>query len=254
MDKTSILALVVAIVAVIGVVVVASLKTGAPITVNTSPLDQRNILTVSGTKDLEVAPDQAEILVQVITNATTAKDASNQNKLLVSKVMAEIQSEGVAKSDIETQDVYLNKLTDWDYQAQKQIDRGYQQVTTLKVTVKNLDNTGSVLDAAITGGANSIQDVSFSLTPAAEAQYKKDALDAATQMAADKAKILAGAAGATLGKVTAINENSYVVTPWRYAGAMMDVASSKAAGAAPTPINPQKVSLSVSVTVSYELS
>ena len=248
---------VLAVIAVIGIIAVSSFKAAAPVTINSGPQSpDRNILTVSGTSDMKVAPDEAVIQLQVVTNDSTAKGASSQNQVLLNKVMSALKAQGLEDKDIETTNVYLNKLTEWDYKNMVQVDKGYQQQTSLKVTIKDLKKVGDVLDAAVQAGANSVQDISFELQPATEQAYKKQALAAAASSAKDKAQTLADASGAHLGKITALSENSYNVIPYYY-GLQQKALSMDSAGsvAAPsTPINPQQVSLSVSVSLSYELN
>ena len=136
----------------------------------------------------------------------------------------------------------------------KQLDRGYQQITTIKITTKKLDAVGDVLDAAVQAGANSVQDVSFSLTPESEATYKEQALASAAKVAKSKAQTLASASGATLGRITSLSENSYNVQPYYYNTRSVAMDASAGSEKAPTPISPEKVSLSVSVTIGYELN
>lgn len=210
---------------------------------------QRNILTSTGTHVLEVAPDQAIIRLEIITNGTTAKEASDENRVLSAQVMTALLGQGLNKEDIETLNVYLNKATRWDPKEQQYTELGYEQRTTLKLTVRDLTKVGTILDTAIANGANSVQDISFELQPATQTRYKEQALTDATRVAVQKARILARAADAELGRVTSVSENSYNYVPYVYN--TRDVAE-KGADAS-TPINPQKVSISVSVTVSYEL-
>lgn len=253
-NTTSSLLVVLAIIAVLGVVVVSSFQASQPITVNTGDQSpDRNILTVTGTHELQVAPDQATITFSVITDDMSAKVASQENSDLMNAIVTALRAQGVAASDIETINIYLTKLTEWDYNRQRNIDKGYQQTATVKVTTKNLDGVGAILDAAIGAGANNVQDVAFSLTPTAEATYKEQALTEAAQVAKTKAQTLASASGASLGRITSLSENSYNYQPYYYntrSVMMADAGAEKA----PTPISPEKVSISVSVSIGYELN
>ncbi len=229
--------LVIALVAVIGLVVY-----------NFSKTEERNILTVSGTHEMEVAPDQGVIVFQVVTREATAGTASVSNRELMNKVMAELEAQGIDDSDVETTAVYLNKVTEWENNSI--VEKGYEQQTTVKVTVNDLTKVGSVLDAAISGGANSIQSVEFKLKPESETAYKQEALVKATEVAKTKAQTLVNAAGARLGKITSLSESSYVPSI-RYNS--YDYVVKESAGMAPTPISPELVSLSVTVNINYEI-
>ena len=240
-DNTNKMFVVIAIIAIIGLVAVSVFRPS-------TRQEQRDsdVLTSTGTYQLEVAPDQAVLRIEVVTNASTPKDASEQNRILVASVMNALKNQGLAASDIETSNIYLNKVTQWDYKEQKNINNGYQQITTLKITVADLTKVGTVLDAAVGAGATGIQDISFELKPTTQQQYKQQALTEATKVAAQKASTLASAAQVQLGKVKTVNEDSYNYAPYYY-NAKQVVADE----APQTQISPQKVTISVSVTISY---
>lgn len=231
--------LVLALIAVLGLVAFSFTKLEKP---------ERDIITVSGTHQLEVAPDQGIIVLEVVTRDQSASVASKENANLLNKVFEAIKAEGVADSDLETTNVYLSKVTEWENNSM--VDKGYEQRTTVKVTVNDLAKVGAVLDAAVSGGANSIQSVEFRLKPESESRYKQEALAKATELAKTKAQTLATTAGAKLGKITSLSESSY--TPvWYNRYNVYDKAMESMPSA--TPISPEKVSLSVTVSISYEL-
>jgi uncharacterized protein YggE len=206
-------------------------------------------LSVSGTQVLEVAPDEAVILLDVSTRGKDAASVSAENKVLVNKVMAALKDQGVAASDIETTGLSLHRWFEWNNKDMTNEDKGYEQVNSIRITTSNLDKVGSILDAAIAAGANSVQDVQFKLKDATEEQYKEQAMQQATAIAKKKASVLAKAAGTELGKVTSISESGGY-QPWYY-NAKMDFAAADAGSA--TQISPQKVSLSMTVNLNYEL-
>jgi hypothetical protein len=254
-NRTGTLPLVIAALAVLGLVAVALLRPPAPISVTTGPQSpDRNILTVTGTHELEVAPDEAALTLEVVTRYPTAAQASDMNRDLMGKVVAAIKAQGIKDAEIETTNVYLQKVQEWDYERQRSVDKGYEQRTTIRVTVKDLTNVGSVLDTAVAAGANSVQDIEFRLTPESQTKYKEQALAEAAKTAKGKAETLARASGATLGRITSLSENSFNYQPW-YANSRAVMAFDVAgAEKAPTPINPEMVTITVSVSIGYELA
>ncbi len=237
---------IVALVAVIGLVVVAA------IAVNGHKDQQQDLVTVTGTSQMDVAPDQAVMVFQVQTNGTDAKDVSAQNKQLLQQVMAALDAQGIPKEKIETTGVTLQRRTEYDGTLRRMVDRGYQQVTTVKVTVEDLTKVGPVLDATINAGANAVQDVSFELKPATQERVKQQVLADATKAAKTKAQILADAAGARLGGIAQLSESSYIRPMTYNVKTVMDMAGGMAESA-PTPISPQQVTVEASVSMAYEL-
>lgn len=236
-------------VALLGLIVVAII--GVATTCDRNEHQYQNVLTVSGTHELDVSPDEAVLVVQVMTRGEKAAAVSAENKELTMKVTTALQSLSSVQSELETTGVTLQRWTEWNGKDQSYSDKGYEQITTLKITTDSIDRVGTLLDAAVAAGANSVVDVTFQLKPETEERYTSQALMAATQAAKAKAQLLADAAGAKLGDLTSLNENSYV-RPYYY-NTKSEMAFSDAADAAPTPVLPQKVTIQASVGMSYEL-
>ncbi len=233
--------------AVISIMVVAIIAIGTAHEVKTN--EQQNSLSVSGTQVLEVAPDQAVIMLSVDTRGKDAATVSAENKAIMEKVNAALLAQGLAKDQIETTGFTLQRWYEWNGKDQVNEDKGYLQQNTIKVTTDNLDKVGAILDAAVLAGANNVQDVNFKLKTATEEQYKKQALIQATGIAKSKAETLAKAAETRLGQVTSISESGGY-QPWYY-NSKMDSGLANVAGS--TPISPQKVSLSMTVSMTYDL-
>jgi hypothetical protein len=231
-----------AFIALIGLILVASLKTMGPF--NLSP--QQELLTVSGMSQTDVAPDEAVLTLQVVSRGDTAKDVSAENRQALSDVMTALAGQELPAGAVETTGLLLDRWTEWDPKSQTMVERGYEQITTLKVTVTVMESVGTVLDAAVNAGANSVQEIVFQLRPETEQKLKEAALREATAAAKAKAKVLAEASGAKLGKIASLSETSEV-RPWYYAP------KAAAVDTAPTPINPQKVTVTASVNMAYEL-
>jgi len=114
---------------------------------------------------------------------------------------------------------------------------GYTASNTVTATIKKIGDAGDVVDAAVAAGANQVSGPNL-LASDQDAAYR-NALKSAVAQARSKAETLAGAANATLGKMTAMVEGGGVV-PLPATGARDSVA----------PIEPgtQRIEASVSVT------
>ena len=109
-----------------------------------------------------------------------------------------------------------------------------------------MDHIGATLDKATAAGANSIHSVQFCSTLSASAQ--DEAMTLAVQDALRKGQLLAGAAGLTVGGILSITESTggHYTTPVMYKTAGM-------ADAASNVILPDDLSISASVTITFEL-
>ena len=212
-----------------------------------------NTMSVSGTAELTVAPDQGIVYVDVLTDGKTAKEAQDKNKGIANNVIDAIQKTGVTGDNIETSNYYLYKKTDWDPKTGKEIDAGYQLTHTLKVTTTNLEGLGAMVDAAIAAGANGVNRITFGLTKNTEKQVRDLALSKATQAAQDKAESIAKNLGVKLVKVSSVYESNFYYTPYDYMPNYRNEMGAAAVDAS-SQISPQKVDVTSSISVSYEIA
>jgi uncharacterized protein YggE len=219
-----------------------SSKTAARTTalvVNSASVSDHTV-TVSGSSVVTSKPDEAVISLGVQTQAQNATDALRQNASKMNGVIDAITGAGIDRSDISTDSVSLSPQTNND----GTLVVGYIAQNSVSVTVHDLSKAGPVIDAANSSGANIVNGISFTVSqndPALTA-----ALTAAVKDAKSRADAMAAGAGATVGDVISITDQSTPQpVPFAYDKAM-------AAGSA-TPIEPGTVSTTVTVTAVWAL-
>ncbi|HET6683219.1 MAG TPA: SIMPL domain-containing protein [Gaiella sp.] len=197
------------------------------------PPASADTVTVSGDGAVLAVPDRAEISAGVETRARTARAALQANATAMERVLEALRSGG--GTDVTTETVSLS--TSFDDQGSP---NGFVASNIASATVA-FDKAGSLIDTAVAAGANTIYGPSPSRSDA-DALYRR-ALAKAVNDAAERAAVLAKAAGRELGRVTAISESGAAPVPF----------AAKAAADASTPVEsgPQETTASVSVT--YEL-
>ena len=197
------------------------------------PPASADTVTVTGEGTVLAVPDRAEISAGVETRAQTARAALQANATAMERVLKALRSGGGA--DITTETVSLS--TSFDDQGSP---NGFVASNIASATVA-FDKAGSLIDAAVAAGANTVYGPSASRSDA-DALYRV-ALAKAVDDAAERAAVLAKAADRDLGRVTAILESGASPIPF----------AAKAAADASTPVEsgPQETTASVSVT--YEL-
>jgi uncharacterized protein YggE len=237
---------IVSVIAVIGLVLVSCLL------VLSTKENTKDTLSVSGMAELTVAPDKAEIYLNVVTLAPTANKAQADNKEISAKVIAALKTAGVKDTDIETSNYYLNKKQDWNSKEQTYEDKGYELTHTIKVTTTSVDAAGELVDKAISAGANGVERVSFGLTKELEKKVREEALAKATIAAKEKAISIAQNSEVKLGKISSIQESNFYYQPFEanvrntYAKEASDVMGGSI-------IAPQKVDVSSSIQISYKI-
>jgi uncharacterized protein len=208
-----------------------------------------NTITVSGTAELDTAPDEADISLGVQTLDKDAAVSQKNNADIMVKVMSAVESAGIPKADISTSQYSLSELQEWNPQTQQYVSKGFQTTNSLIVNTKDLSLIGNVIDAAANAGANNIGGITFKLSKDTEAAVKQQVLSLAAQNGKDKAIAIASSLKVILGKLSQVSETQFYYNP-----VSMDSASVKSSGAAaPTPITPNDVTTSATLTIVYEV-
>lgn len=211
------------------------------------PVLQGTRLDISATGESKRVPDVAVISAGVVTQAAEAAGAMRENAQRMSAVVAALRKAGVAERDIATSTVTLNPQYRYGENVPPVIT-GYQAVNTVTVRFREVAKSGAVLDALVAQGANQINGPSLQLDQpeAAEDEARADAV----RKARARAELYAGAAGLKVKRILSISESGGYVPqpPMPYA-----VRSMAGKEAADTAILPGEQTISVTVSVSFEL-
>ena len=202
------------------------------------PFPVGQTIVVIGRGVVEAAPDRALVTIGAQAIRPNAQDAQAQVSSTMTQVLQRVMALGIPRERIQTVEINLFPQR----RPQSGEITGYQAVQRVRVTVDDLALVGRVLDAAVTGGANLLDGVSFTLRDAGS--YRARAFAAAAQDARATANALAGAAGVTIARVVRIEE----------VGSAVPVTRGFAAPAAPeatTPVLPGTLSVSAQVRVVF---
>jgi uncharacterized protein len=197
-------------------------------------------ITVSATGEVEAAPDRAALELGVETQAPSAQSALAQNAERLNRVLAALRKAGVVKDDLKTSQVSLWPQREGDGSTVT----GYQATNTVSAELE-VEEAGAAIDAAVGAGANVVSGPALSVDER-DALYR-EALAKAVEAARAKADAVAGAAGVSVGRVTAVVES---------AGDDQPPIAYEAARAMPTatPIEPGTEEIAATVTVTFAVA
>jgi uncharacterized protein YggE len=198
-------------------------------------------VTVEGTGTARGVPDTATFTFGQETKGATAKAALAGNAAAMRRVISALLRAGVAKDDLQTQDVsvYPRENENGDVV-------GFSASGSVIATVRRLARAGAVIDAAVAAGADETSGPQFDRSSKSELTQK--ALRDAFADARAKAETLAREAGASLGEARRIEESSQMPQPVpfaQYRAATLDAA---------TPIEPGTQQAHATVTVTFSLA
>lgn len=205
--------------------------------------DEKRI-TVNGEASVDRAPDMATISIGVTTVAETAAAALAGNSKDMAAVIERLKASGIGAGDLQTNGISVNP--NWSSTSSSggasQID-GFTAANTLTVAIRDVNALGTILDASVADGANTLYGVTFGL--ADNRPVLDEARKAAVKDARAKAELLAEAAGVKLGDLVSITEGG------GYGGPMPMF---KADAASAVPVEQGQVSTQASVAVSWEIA
>ncbi|HEY3743448.1 MAG TPA: SIMPL domain-containing protein [Bryobacteraceae bacterium] len=161
----------------------------------------RTSITATGEATVSANPDQATVSFSISTTAATASDASNQNAVLTTSVIAALKAAMVASDTLSTISYSLYP----NYNNAGNLT-GYTATNTIQVVTGDLTSPGKLIDTATQAGATRVQGLSFSLKniePLRAQALQQAAAAAQTQVAA-----IALGLGVKLGSVISASDSS----------------------------------------------
>lgn len=118
-------------------------------------------LRVDGIGTIKVQPNIAVAFLGVITENKELSKAQVDNAAKTQKVIDAILKLGIEEKDIKTESFSITP--EYDFVEGKQVFRAYRVNNNLRVTVRNVQDIGKVIDTAVASGANAVYNVNFSL-------------------------------------------------------------------------------------------
>jgi uncharacterized protein len=217
----------------------------ASLSVPALALAEAGQITVTGNASVQAAPDMASVSLGVTTTGTTAAEALTANSAALQAVLDRLAAAGIEAKDIQTSNLSVNPNYQSYDGSSPQVIQNYSASNMLTVTVRKLDTTGAVLDAAVKDGANTLNGLTFGLSdprPNEDAARKAAVADAMA-----RAKLLAEAAGAHLGTIVSISEGGVYAPPLPMATMKMDAAPA-------VPLASGTLDIQAAVTMVFELA
>ncbi len=212
---------------------------------------EKTTINVNGQSTIKAEADEVSVYVGIETTESTSEESKNANAEISDSVLAALKLAGIPDTDIETSSYYIYPEYDWSNN--KQDLTGYKTSNVLKITTKDFDKVGMIVDSSVNAGATTIQSINFELSQDKQNEVKTEAISKATEDAKAKAEATAQGLNAKLGKVKTVTIQDYNYYPFPiYAsadgGAALDVKRVQE-----TVIQPSSLDVSSTVNVVFEL-
>jgi uncharacterized protein len=216
----------------------------------TAPAQPRTMV-VSGNGTVSLTPDIAYIYIGVHTDDPDLASGVSRNNTQAQTLVDALKKAGIDGKDIQTSNfsVYTNGNQNYDKATGQATNAGvyYSVDNTVYVTMRDLSKLGTILNTAVSSGANSINSISFDVADktAAMVEARQKAMTNASSLAAELAKT----AGLKLGEIQNVSYSDYSPSPYYGMGG-----GGAAAPNASVPIQPGQTQISVTVSVTYTIN
>jgi uncharacterized protein YggE len=230
---------------ILAALVIAALPLTFAVSASAQNTPPGRTIEVGGTGEARTSPDTAELSVAIETTGKTAEEAANRNASLADKVTAALKSKLGDKGKISTGGYSLNPQYDQRPGHENPTIIGYTAQNSIVVETGAIDLVGALIDSAISAGANRVDYLNFTVKN--DIKPRTEAITIATRDARAQADALASALGVKLGKVvkaTTLAEARPI--PMQRPMAM-------AAMRAATPVEPGEVTVSATVSLTFEI-
>lgn len=206
-------------------------------------------LSVTGSGTVLVESDLAIVTVGVQETSKDVLEAQSTVNEKIAAIKQALLDAGVEESEINTDSI--NIYANYDYSDNTEVIVGYTARNSLSVRTTDMDNVGSLIDAAFVAGANTLDNVQFTVQD--DTQAREQALTMAVEDARRKADVLASAAGLQVASIERISEGGVSVYDSMRNYAADTVMAAEESGGAGTLVQAALVSVDATVSMEFEL-
>jgi len=206
--------------------------------------------TRPGTRKLFVEPDDgAEPVLEVIRDARRSVDVVVY-LLTERSVIDALVAAGIPKEQMKTTGYSIYPVYQDSTGLLNPKITTYRVANTLQVILKDVNQTGNVIDTAVTAGVNTVNSIQFMLSDEQAQTLRTEALKKAVTLARADADVVAAALGVNItGTQSADISQGYM--PVVYDTYRAEAAITKSA--VPTPIQPGDITVTAQVTITYSI-
>ena len=210
--------------------------------------DSGRTVTVTGSAEMQAAPDRAVIEASVEATGDSAAAVRDELSTRSDSLRQALRNAGLDDDQLTTGRFAIRPQYNRGEPGAEPEQTGYEGTHTTTIEVDDVDTTGDVIDTAIDGGADSIGRIEYTLSASTRESLREDALKAAVDTARDEADVLAARVDSQVVSVQQLNAAGGGLSPTyeRY-----DVAEEASVGS--TELQPDDVTVSASVEATYRI-
>lgn len=172
-----------------------------------------NTLFVTGSATTHTKSDKVTVSLGVETTDKTAEKALLFNSNLMNKVINTLKESGVQENATSTSSFTINPNYNYSEYGAKGNLTGFTVSNSIHITSSNIDQISQWIDKAVQTGANTVNEVYFSISPKKLEEIKNTLLKDAVANAKSKADIVAAAVGLNVAGIQSITVGELGLPP-----------------------------------------
>ena len=219
----------------------------------------RPLITVSGQAEVRVPPDEIVFTLSVESVDKDMLAAKKKTDDSVKQVLALARKNNVKDEDVQTSYISVEpkyNTDDLDYEQRRGVKRefvGYQVSKTIAVRLRDISRFDGLLSDVLGAGVTRVRNVEF--RDSQIRKHRNQARTMAIKAAQEKARMLAGQIGQSIGPAYSITETPVAI--YGRAGMVQNVTTTisgdSSDGQSESAIAPGSISVTAQVTVSFRL-
>ena len=218
----------------------------------TDSIDNDKVIHSTGTGTVIGTPDRAQVTFSVQTENTDVKQAQAENAVQMNKVIDALVNSGIPRDALKTTGYNIYPVYEEATGILAPKIKTYQVTNTLTVTLHDVSKTGEVIDVAVANGINQAQSIQFMLSDEQSQVLRTQALQKAVSRARSDADTVAAALGSAVTSVkNAEIDAGY--SPVLFQNYQYDAGRAALKSAAPTPVQAGDISVSATISVTYNI-
>ena len=210
-------------------------------------------ISVVGEGRAEASPDMATVRFGIVTRDDDPEVARSENAQAARRAMDEVRALIQDESDMRLENLRLQPAREYDPERRTYVDLGFEAVRDVVVEIYNLDDLPTLVTRIVQGGANRLHGVTYELEN--QDEVRNMALERALANAREKAELMSGALGVSVGRVLRISEQGGgMPIPLMRDAAMEGFAMAKADEPVPEAYAPGQIEVQAQVEVVFAIS
>ena len=216
--------------------------------------DEKSLIAVNGTVEKSMDPNLAYVMVEVYAKAAQAQAAQALQAKEYIRFKSIVEKNKIKKEDFTSENFSMTPEYFYDQKTQTQKITGYRVSHQIKLTVRKVDDLGSILDQTLSSQKPDVAGISFQSVQwdsDKKSQLESTMLAEAVKVAQQKAEVLANAAGVKIKKIHFMTPSFSGESPVNFGDGMR--AKAMMMESAPTQLNGGAIKVRADVQVQFEI-